>query len=70
MLWARRALWRFERAAAREQVMFGGDRCLDCEYNFDVTARILLNGDLDFRPAWNFNELGVAKISRATTAEL
>jgi hypothetical protein len=43
---------------------------LDCGHNFNVTAWILLNGDFDSRPTCKFNELGVAKISRATTSRL
>ena len=43
---------------------------LEHEHNLDVTARILLNGDLSFRALCNFKELGVAKISRATTRKL
>ena len=41
---------------------------LEREHNFDVMARILLNGDLRFRPICDFNELGVAKIARSTTS--
>jgi hypothetical protein len=43
---------------------------LEYEHNLDVTARKLLNGDLSFRAPCDFEELGVAKISRATTLKL
>jgi hypothetical protein len=43
---------------------------VEYEHNFNVTARILLNGDFDFRPICDFKELGVAKISRVTTCRL
>jgi hypothetical protein len=43
---------------------------LEHEHNLDVAARILLNGDLRFRAACDFKELGVAKMSRATTLKL
>ena len=43
---------------------------LEYEYNLDVTARILLDGDLSFRPTCDFKELGVAKISRAIPCRL
>jgi len=40
---------------------------LECTHNFDVTARMLLNGDLNFRPLWDFKELRVAKTARSAT---
>ena len=43
---------------------------LDCGYNFNVTAWILLNGDFDSRPLCDFKELGVAKISHAAPRRL
>ena len=36
-------------------------------HNFGVPARMLLNGDLRFRIACEFKELGVAKIAHSTT---
>jgi hypothetical protein len=36
-------------------------------HNFEMTARMLLNGDLMFRVSCNFNELRVAKIAHSTT---
>jgi hypothetical protein len=32
-------------------------------YNFEMTARMLLNGDLGFCAIFNFNDLHVAKIA-------
>jgi hypothetical protein len=43
---------------------------LEHEHNLDVTARILLNGDLSFRPTCDFKELGVAEMSRAIPFKL
>ena len=43
---------------------------LECLHNLDVMAWMLLNGDLSFRPTCDFKELGVAKISLATTSTL
>jgi hypothetical protein len=40
----------------------------ECSHNFNVMARMLLKGDLMFRPVCNLNELGVAKIARSTTS--
>jgi hypothetical protein len=34
-------------------------------YNFEATARILLNGDLMFRAIFDFNELRVAKMTQS-----
>jgi hypothetical protein len=39
-------------------------------HNFELTARILLNGDLMFRLTCNFKELRVAKMSLAATSTL
>jgi hypothetical protein len=36
---------------------------LERQYNFKVTARMLLNGDLRFRASCNFNALRVAKMA-------
>jgi hypothetical protein len=41
---------------------------LGSRHNFNVMARMLLKGDLMFRPMCNLNELGVAKIARSTTS--
>ena len=43
---------------------------LEYEHNLDVTAWILLNGDLSFRPTCDFKELGVAEMSRAIPFKL
>jgi hypothetical protein len=50
-----------------------GERCvvplalsyasLEHRYNFEVTARILLNGEFAFCPIRDFNELSMAKIA-------
>ena len=40
---------------------------LECMRNFDVMARMLLNGDLSFLALCDFNELRVAKIARSAT---
>jgi hypothetical protein len=42
-------------------------RGLECAHNSDVTARILLNGDLMFCASRDFKRSGVAKIARSTT---
>jgi hypothetical protein len=44
-----------------EDMRFATGMRLDREYNLDVTARILLNGDFTFCPIYDFKELGVAK---------
>ena len=41
---------------------------LERVHNFDVTARILLNGDFMFRAVCDCNELRVAKIARSATS--
>jgi hypothetical protein len=38
---------------------------LERPYNFEATARILLNGDLMFRAIFDFNELRVAKMAQS-----
>ena len=48
--------------------LFSNDVGLEWVYNFGVMARVLLNGDLRFRPTCDFNELRVAKIARSTTS--
>jgi hypothetical protein len=53
----------------RRLVVRGGLSYVGVEdlHNFDVTARILLNGDLMFGPTNDFNALRVAKRPRSTT---
>jgi hypothetical protein len=36
-------------------------------HNFNDLARVLLNGESNFRSSCNFKELGVAKIAHSTT---
>ena len=38
-------------------------RGLECRYNFEVTARILLNGEFAFCPLQDFNELSLPKLT-------
>ena len=45
-------------------------RGLKCAHNADVTARILLNGDLMFCAGSDFKRLGVAKIKRLGVAKI
>ena len=43
---------------------------LERVHNFDVMARSLLNGEIDFCRACDFKELDVAKISHAVPRKL
>ena len=46
-------------AVAQALSYFGSE----VRYNFELTARMLLNGDLGFCAVFNFNDLHVAKIA-------
>jgi hypothetical protein len=54
-----RALWGFGRGRELKRICEGIR--LEGEYNLNVTARILLNGDFTFCPTYEFNDLTTAK---------
>jgi hypothetical protein len=59
----------------KETAMGGHMRCrrawsyvgLERLHNFEMAARMLLNGDFGFPAAWNFNKLRLAKMAHSTT---
>jgi hypothetical protein len=53
------------RQSCRALELWGLHVDLERVHNLDVTARILLNGESNFRPTCDFKELGVAKCATA-----
>ena len=55
------ALWGFGHGRELEAGRFARAVRVEREYNLNVTARILLNGEFTFCPIHDFNELRVAR---------